>query len=140
MRTARFAFEHPKETLQACLWTVRFRVGLVVSGSGAVLERAARRNRKASGLDERRIRVALRAAEIAARLVPGTRCLVTALTAQALLAQEGAASEVVVGVRRREDRMLEAHAWLERDGAVLIGGGPSGHAVLGSLTRTLPAA
>jgi hypothetical protein len=141
MKTLQFAFANPMETLRACSWTVRFRAGLALFGSGVVLESAARGARNATGVcaEETRVRTALRAAEIAARVVPGTRCLVKALTAQALLARAGVATEVFAGVRRRNDRMLEAHAWLERDGEVLIGGDPSGYAFLGCLTRTFPA-
>ena len=51
-----------------------------------------------------------------------TTCLTQALTAQALLARYGYASRLHVGVGRGDQGELEGHAWLERDGRVLIGG------------------
>jgi transglutaminase superfamily protein len=56
------------------------------------------------------------------RLVPRTTCLVRALAAQALLARRGHASQLRLGVAGGSGRAFEAHAWLERDGRVLIGG------------------
>jgi hypothetical protein len=58
----------------------------------------------------------------AGRLVPRTTCLARALAAQALLARRGHASELRLGVAGGAGRVFEAHAWLERDGRVLIGG------------------
>jgi hypothetical protein len=52
-------------------------------------------------------------------------CLAAALTLRSLLAAQGIASEVRLGVRRLGGR-VEAHAWLERDGVALFDpGGPS---------------
>ncbi len=59
---------------------------------------------------------------VADRMVPRTTCLVRALAAQALLARRGHASQLRLGVTRGSGRAFEAHAWLERDGCVLIGG------------------
>jgi hypothetical protein len=59
---------------------------------------------------------------VAGRLVPGTTCLVRALAAQALLARRGHASQLRLGVARGSGRAFEAHAWLEQDGRVLVGG------------------
>ena len=56
------------------------------------------------------------------RLVPRTTCLVRALAAQALLARRGHASQLRLGVAGGSGRAFEAHAWLERDGRILIGG------------------
>jgi hypothetical protein len=62
------------------------------------------------------------AVAMADRIVPRTTCLVRALAAQALLARRGHASQLRLGVTRGSGRAFEAHAWLERDGRVLIGG------------------
>jgi hypothetical protein len=67
--------------------------------------------------------------EVAARRVPRATCLVRALAAQALLARHGHPSQLRLGVARGADRAFEAHAWLERDGQILIGGGPEGRYV-----------
>lgn len=63
----------------------------------------------------------VRMVSIASRYVPGTSgCLPRALTAQMLLARRGYDSTVRIGVRKPGDE-LDAHAWLEIDGRVLIG-------------------
>ena len=46
-------------------------------------------------------------------------CLAAALTLQRILDAQGILSEVRLGVRRRAGG-LEAHAWLERDGAAIL--------------------
>ena len=58
----------------------------------------------------------------ASRRVPRATCLVQALALQALLARYGHTSTLRIGVAKGDARELEAHAWLEREGSVLIGG------------------
>lgn len=61
-----------------------------------------------------------RLVEAAARhgpLRPG--CLTISLTLQRLLARHGLASDLRFGVRKLADG-IEAHAWIERDGEVLL--------------------
>jgi Transglutaminase-like superfamily len=50
-----------------------------------------------------------------------TTCLGEALVAEALLSQHGYRPTLCIGAARREGR-FEAHAWLEQDNAVVIGG------------------
>jgi hypothetical protein len=57
-----------------------------------------------------------------ARFVPRPTCLVRALAARTLLARHGHPSELRLGVARGHGRAFEAHAWLEEDGRVLVGG------------------
>lgn len=66
------------------------------------------------------VRVAYRIARVA-RWVPGASCLTQALAATSLLAWHGHASVVRYGVRTTPAG-LEAHAWVEHDGVVLVGG------------------
>ena len=54
------------------------------------------------------------------RLVPRCTCFVRALAAQVLFLREGINSELRVGIAKG-DGALKGHAWLERDGRVLIG-------------------
>jgi len=62
------------------------------------------------------------AVRAASRFVPGaSNCLVRALATQALLGKYGYRSELRIGVRKAADAGLAAHAWLESDGAVVIG-------------------
>ncbi|MBU1694538.1 MAG: lasso peptide biosynthesis B2 protein, partial [Verrucomicrobia bacterium] len=60
----------------------------------------------------------------ASRHVPWTgNCLVRALAAQILLGRSGYPAELRIGVARDESTArLKAHAWLESEGAVVIGG------------------
>lgn len=55
------------------------------------------------------------------RLVPGAACLTQALALQVLLARSGNPSLVRIGIKRGEEKSLEAHAWLEWEGRVVIG-------------------
>jgi len=52
----------------------------------------------------------------------GSTCLAVALVAQSLLMRHGYESSFRIGVRRSEDRAFAAHAWLEREGRVIVGG------------------
>jgi hypothetical protein len=74
------------------------------------------------------------------RRVPGTTCLVEALTADLLLRRYGYPSEVRIGVRRSAERPpglppLAAHAWVECGATVIVGALPTlgEYAVLDSL-------
>jgi Transglutaminase-like superfamily len=75
------------------------------------------------------------AAGAAGRLLLGARpCLPLAMATQWLLRRRGIATELRIGVMRDESNHLEAHAWVELDGRILIGQTSS----LGSFER-LPA-
>jgi hypothetical protein len=62
---------------------------------------------------------------VASRYVPKATCLVQALAGQALLARRGYAAQVQIGVAKPDGR-FEAHAWLEWEGHVLVGGSQTG--------------
>jgi transglutaminase superfamily protein len=62
------------------------------------------------------------AVETASRCPPRTTCLVQALAAQLLLAREGCPSRLHFGVSRTLEGVFRAHAWLESDGRIVIGG------------------
>jgi Transglutaminase-like superfamily len=49
-------------------------------------------------------------------------CLVKALAAQAMLARRGYPSRLRIGVTRGGRGELEAHAWVEHEGRILVGG------------------
>src|SRR2546428_7038979 len=69
-----------------------------------------------------------RVVERVSRVVPGARSsLVQALAAQGLLARRGHEAGLRIGVARPLDGSLEAHAWVEGEGAVLLGGQPAPH-------------
>src|SRR5215204_1259008 len=58
----------------------------------------------------------------ASQYVPQATCLTQALAAQVLLARRGHPALLRIGFVKGEEDRLEAHAWLESRGEVLIGG------------------
>lgn len=63
------------------------------------------------------------AVEVASRFVPCARhCLTKALTARILVTRRGYLAEVRYGVAREAKEDFLAHAWLESEGRVVIGG------------------
>jgi hypothetical protein len=56
------------------------------------------------------------------RLVPRATCLTQALAAQFILARAGFRSQIRVGVAIHDEGKFVAHAWLIRDGRVVMGG------------------
>jgi hypothetical protein len=68
------------------------------------------------------VRVVQAVRSVAAAL-PGSTCLTDALVAQCLLARYGCDSTLCFGIAPAapDGRPFDAHAWLERDGATLIG-------------------
>lgn len=57
----------------------------------------------------------------AGRAVPKANCLPQALAGQILLGRAGHESEMRIGVRLDAARGVEAHAWLEHQGEVVLG-------------------
>jgi hypothetical protein len=85
--------------------------------------------RRVEVTDERRLSAPLdvdrivRTIRSAARLVPRASCLTQALAGQLLLASNGIRSDLRIGVCRSDPGGLAAHAWVEVDGVVVLGGG-----------------
>src|SRR5215203_3416600 len=63
------------------------------------------------------------AVTVASWYVPRATCLTQALAAQVLLGWHSHQSRLYVGVARGEEGRLEAHAWVENQGKVIVGGG-----------------
>jgi hypothetical protein len=62
------------------------------------------------------------AVTVASRFLPGsTTCLAQALATQLLLRRRGHSACLRLGVARSGTGMLQAHAWVESDGKVVIG-------------------
>lgn len=55
-------------------------------------------------------------------------CLIQALAGQAWLARSGMPSRIVLGARSADNGRLDAHAWLECAGIVVVGAGAMPHA------------
>jgi hypothetical protein len=69
------------------------------------------------------------AVRAAIHYVPQATCLTQALAAQVLLGLGGIPACVRIGVAKRKEGKLEAHAWLESSGKVLLGGSDAGQYV-----------
>jgi len=61
------------------------------------------------------------AVAVASSCVPATTCLVRALVAQVLLGRRGYPARLCIGVAKGDGGQLEAHAWVECRGRVVIG-------------------
>jgi hypothetical protein len=61
-----------------------------------------------------------RAVEVTARFIPGATCLVKAQVVCAMLNRLGYAAEIKIGVLKKSSN-LEAHAWVECEGLVVMG-------------------
>lgn len=61
------------------------------------------------------------AVEVSGRYAPKATCLSKALTAQYLFRKNGYCSSVHIGVEKNSNGDLEAHAWIEIDGHIVIG-------------------
>lgn len=98
----------------------------------ALIESTSSTNVRALPLREREdvvVRDVARAVRWLGRFFGARRCLVEALAARELLALRGISSTVRFGVTRA-GAALTAHAWLEHEGTVVVGGGPHTHAPL----------
>ena len=70
------------------------------------------------------------AVTVAARYIPGSKCLVQALAGRKLLATYGILSAIHIGVAKDSKNWLNAHAWVEAEGKTVIGGDISSYAPL----------
>lgn len=61
------------------------------------------------------------AVKAAAEYVPGASCLIRALTAETLYHARGWDARTCFGAARNPEGRMEAHAWLEADGRVVLG-------------------
>ena len=110
------------------LWLLPFRVvnELLSPLNGAA--RAALRK------GERSTERAVWGVQAATNCVPHATCLTQALAGQLLLGVEGIPASVHIAVAKERGGILEAHAWLDFDGKILIGGPDSPQ----KYTRLLP--
>jgi hypothetical protein len=62
------------------------------------------------------------AVKAASRYVPEATCLTQALAAQVLVERAGLPSRVCLGVALDQGESFRAHAWLESEGRIVVGG------------------
>lgn len=76
-------------------------------------------------LDIHRIQSIVQAIEIVTWHIPGqAKCLARAMAVQFMLRRRNRQTSLHIGVTKRTDSGLEAHAWLEHNGVIVIGGVP----------------
>ncbi|RWD59762.1 MAG: lasso peptide biosynthesis B2 protein [Mesorhizobium sp.] len=116
--------------LARCLAVVgAVRLGLTLSSYNRVRSLVTRLEaRNDAGIaDLRRVAWGVAAA---ARFVPGASCLTQALAGQYLLARQGNASNIRIGIERDTGAELKAHAWLVSGNHIVLGGSINGFAHL----------
>lgn len=65
------------------------------------------------------------AVQVGSRYVPKATCLTQALAVQVMLWRRGYPATLNLGVTKDEQGGLEAHAWVESEGQIVIGGADS---------------
>jgi transglutaminase superfamily protein len=116
--------------LARCLLVVAtVRLGLTLFSYNHVRRLVTRLDaREAAGIaDLRRVAWGVAAA---ARLVPCASCLTQALSGQYILARQGNASKIRIGIERDTGAELKAHAWLMSGNHIVLGGSLDGFAHL----------
>jgi hypothetical protein len=103
--------------LEALLLLVCVRVGLRLFSFTTLRDRLERRVLP-EGCPVDRIVWAVNAM---GRRVPGTNCLAGALVCHSMLRRHGHTPAFRIGVRRGHASALDAHAWVECEGSVVIG-------------------
>jgi hypothetical protein len=77
-------------------------------------------------LDLTTIRRVAWAVEAASRRIPRATCLTQGMATQVMLGQLGQRTHLHLGVARKQDGKLEAHAWLEAQGRIVTGAAVDG--------------
>lgn len=113
-----------------CLLVVAaVRLGLTLFSYNRVRAMVTRLNaRQCASMGE--LRLVAWGVAAAARFVPGATCLTQALSGQYLLARQGNASNIRIGIERGTGEQLKAHAWLVSDDHIVLGGSVDGFAHL----------
>ena len=73
-------------------------------------------------------RVAFAVPRMGARVPWQSTCLVQAIAAQHWLKRNGIRSSISLGARRHAGEAIDAHAWLEAEGRLVVGGEVEGYA------------
>ena len=113
-----------KLLLEASILVVALRVGLRVLPFTSV-QRHIRRWADVRSRDDCGSGDAVWAVDVIGARLPGTTCLVEALAADCMLRRRGHAPALRIGVRRGAGIAIDAHAWVECAGTVVIGTAPA---------------
>lgn len=119
-------------------WIIRYVKRLAapvppLSGSIGLVRLSAQTERKHTRVSPGEI---VWAVDAAGRRMPDASCLTQAVAALLLLRRHGYEAQFCVGVARGKSGSLDAHAWLERNGRVLIGRSNQSFVKLPDLARS----
>ena len=109
---------------RATLLLAGIRLGLILlpfQRLAHVLEHLGRARRSPPEGDREDIDRIVAAVAVMSHYVPGVKCLERALAAKVLLSARGHPVDLRIGVDRGPGVQLEAHAWLEDNGRIIIG-------------------
>ncbi|NEP52073.1 MAG: lasso peptide biosynthesis B2 protein [Moorea sp. SIO3C2] len=77
---------------------------------------------QSQGVNQTNLSKIVGAVNLSSRYMPGgVKCLARALTTQVLMSRCGYSPQLRIGVAKGEGGKLEAHAWVENQGQVVIG-------------------
>ena len=108
---------------KAATVVIAFRMALQALPFRTVRRIAARETRRRRGMDAaERERIVWAVNGVSRKIMPSRRCLVRALSVQWFLRRAGVPAELCIGARKSAEGRLNAHAWVELDGQVIIGG------------------
>lgn len=116
-RTALFVALPVVAAVRISLWILPFR--RIHRFVGAIRPRERRGDGESAAVVSRLARAVISAS----RVVPNATCLTQAISLHYLLARSGREGRIHIGVRRDTAGVFKAHAWVELDGVVVIGGG-----------------
>lgn len=111
-----------------CSWLIHIRLALAFRSFHTVIAIVSSHAKRPAPYLSKRVSLADIAIWVdrSARLLPGSyTCLPKALTAYLLYRRLGMRPILRVGARREDDGEFQAHAWVELNGAVVIGKLPS---------------
>ncbi len=90
-----------------------------------IIAKISQQNPKSEQVKAISIEQIIWAVNVSSRYMPGgVKCLARALTTQVFMGRYGYSSQLRIGVAKTEAGKLEAHAWVESQGRVIIGNLP----------------
>lgn len=106
--------------LRSVVWLATARLALWVMPFKTIRQMLNRGTRDArpGAVSAERIAWAI---EVGHKFVPRANCLPQALAAEALLARNGHPVDLRIGVVKTDKGRLQAHAWVESEGRVIVG-------------------
>lgn len=111
--------------LKSALWLSLITLGLRLVSFRTLqrlLDRAGQTSRQLPKGDQRLAKRLTWSVQVASQYIPAAVCLPQALTVQLLYRRAGYPAHLKIGVVKNKYDQLEAHAWVESQGRVVIGG------------------